>query len=205
MKLNNYPLSRKENIVVQDAGEEVLLYDLNDNKAFCLNETSAMVWELCDGNSSVADINGKLSKKMKQSTSEELVWLALEQLKKEKLLSNHEEIKVDFNGLSRRDAIRKVGFASLVALPVIMAITSPVAAASASGFCGATINAVCCCNLAGGVPSGPSGPAQFCSDVSAACMSTSVPCQCFVPAATAQSTTAGPCNLQYPGTCMENV
>lgn len=204
MKLNNYPLSRKDNIVVQESGDEVLLYDLNDNKAFCLNETSALVWELCDGNSSVTDINAKLGKKLKQSTSEELVWLALDQLKKEKLLTNAEDIKIDYNGLSRRDAIRKVGFASLVALPVIMAITSPVAAAAGS-FCGGTLNAVCCCNLAGGVPSGPSGGAQFCSDVSATCLPTASPCQCFVPAATPQSMTAGPCFLQYPGTCRENV
>ncbi|HRH44093.1 MAG TPA: PqqD family protein [Pyrinomonadaceae bacterium] len=144
MKLNNYPLSRKDNIVVQEAGDEVLLYDLNDNKAFCLNETSAVVWELCDGKSSVAEINQKLSKKLNIKTDDNLVWLALDQLKKEKLLSNAEEVKIDFNGLSRRDAIRKVGFASLVALPVIMAITSPVAAVTQS-VCGADSGITCAC------------------------------------------------------------
>lgn len=144
MKLNNYPLSRKDNIVVQETGDEVLLYDLNDNKAFCLNETSAVVWELCDGKSSVAEINQKLSKKLNVKTDDNLVWLALDQLKKEKLLSNAEDIKIDFNGLSRRDAIRKVGFASLVALPLIMAITSPVAAVTQS-VCGADSGIVCVC------------------------------------------------------------
>lgn len=153
MKLNNYPLSRKDNIVVQETGDEVLLYDLNDNKAFCLNETSAAVWELCDGKSSIADINQKLGKKLNVKTDDNLVWLALEQLKKEKLLSNAEDIKIDFNGLSRRDAIKKVGFASLVALPIIMAITSPVAAASLSvcGPTGLNNDALCQCNDTGTV------------------------------------------------------
>lgn len=147
MKLNNYPLGRKENIVVQETGDEVLLYDLNDNKAYCLNETSAAVWELCDGNRSVTEINVKLSEKMKQSTSEELVWLALDQLKKEKLLTNHETINIDFNGMSRRDAIRKVGFASLIALPVIMSLHTP-ASATAQSVCGLPQNylAGCACN-----------------------------------------------------------
>ena len=92
----------------------------------------------------IAEINNKLSKKLNEKTSEELVWLAIDQLKKEKLLSNAEEIKVDFNGLSRRDAIRKVGFASLVALPLIMAINSPVAA-TASSVCGVNFMNPCSC------------------------------------------------------------
>jgi hypothetical protein len=36
------PISRQQNIVVQDLGSEVLIYDLTINKAFCLNETSAL-------------------------------------------------------------------------------------------------------------------------------------------------------------------
>ncbi|MBX7170093.1 MAG: PqqD family protein [Pyrinomonadaceae bacterium] len=144
MNLNSYPLSRKDNLVVQESADEVLLYDFNSNRAYCLNETSAVVWELCDGKSSVADINQKLSQKLNQQTSEELVWLALDQLKKEKLLSNHEEIKIDYKGLSRRDAIRKVGIASLVALPLILSLHTPVAA-TASSVCGVNFMNPCQC------------------------------------------------------------
>lgn len=164
MNLNSYPLSRKDNLVVQETGNEVLLYDLTDNKAFCLNETSAIVWELCDGKSTIAEINNKLSKKLNEKTSEELVWLAIDQLKKEKLLSNAEEIKVDFNGLSRRDAIRKVGFASLVALPLIMAINSPVAA-TASSVCGVNFMIPCSCfDPACGIAGGGTTAITSCTD-----------------------------------------
>jgi hypothetical protein len=145
MKQENYPIARQKDIVVQQTNEEVLLYDLIDNKAYCLNETSAAIWELCDGNRSVTEMNVKLSEKMKESTSEELVWLALDQLKKEKLLTNHETITIDFNGMSRRDAIRKVGFASLIALPVILSLHTPTSA-SVQSVCGSNYLNGCACN-----------------------------------------------------------
>ena len=50
MKKRIAPKARKENLVVQESNGEVLIYDLDTNKAFCLNETSALVWQACDGN-----------------------------------------------------------------------------------------------------------------------------------------------------------
>ena len=138
------PLSRKENIVVQELEGEVLVYDLGNNKAFCLNETSAIVWEACDGNRSISEISDFVAKKTNSSASEELVWLALDQLKKEALINNPQDLEISFNGLSRREAIRKVGFASLVALPVIMAVTAPNAYAQAS-VCGPNVFNGCAC------------------------------------------------------------
>jgi hypothetical protein len=44
LKNNIKPISRKSHIVVQYFGNEILIYDLTENKAFCLNETSALVW-----------------------------------------------------------------------------------------------------------------------------------------------------------------
>jgi hypothetical protein len=75
------PTSRQSDIVVQELKGEILIYDLKINKAFCLNETSALVYGLCDGNNSVKDISNQLSKKLKQPVTEDLVWLALDQMK----------------------------------------------------------------------------------------------------------------------------
>lgn len=138
------PLSRKENIVVQELEGEVLVYDLGNNKAFCLNETSAIVWEACDGNRSIPEISELVGKKLNSSANEELVWLALDQLKNEQLLNDSENLEITFNGLSRREAVRKVGLASLVALPVIMGITAPAAHAAGSA-CGTVQNSFCQC------------------------------------------------------------
>lgn len=127
MKPNKYPLSRKENIVVQELDGEVLIYDLSENKAFCLNETSALVWEMCDGNKSISEISEGLGKKLNSKASEDLVWLAIDQLKKEKLIANSEEIAYDFNGMSRRDVIKKVGLGTMIALPIVTGLIAPTA------------------------------------------------------------------------------
>lgn len=37
------PLARSEGLVIQEMPDEVLVYDLETNKAHCLNETAAFV------------------------------------------------------------------------------------------------------------------------------------------------------------------
>lgn len=128
----NVPKTRNENIVVQEMEDEVLIYDLMTNKAFCLNETSAMIFQLCDGKNSVAEIADLMSIKLKTLVSEDLVWLALDKLKQDDLLENGESFEIDFKGLNRRQVIKKVGLASMIALPVVASMIAPTAAMSAS-------------------------------------------------------------------------
>ena len=111
MLSQSYPLSRKENIVEQDLSNEVLIYDLKVNKALCLNESSALVWQLCDGQKSTAEISRIMSEKLKYPVTEDFVWLALDQLKRENLLANGESIESNFAGHSRREVIKKIGLA----------------------------------------------------------------------------------------------
>lgn len=198
------PLCRKENIVVQELEGEVLVYDLSENKAVCLNETSSLVWQACDGNRTPAEISSFISKELNTPANEDLVWLALDQLKKENLIENGNDLPNHFAGMSRRDAIKKVGLSTLIALPVIMAVTSPVAAAAGS-ICGASFNMSCCCNLEMGiiVPGAMTNIDQYCTDVAGVCVNV-ITCQCFVPSGTPQNTTLGdPCYAQFPGTCLE--
>src|SRR3712207_613829 len=96
----NFPRSRQKDVVVQELLGEVLIYDLKIDKAFCLNETSAMVWLECDGTKSVAEISSAVSRKLNSPVNEAFVWLALDQLKKENLIDNPEEIVSGFEGLS---------------------------------------------------------------------------------------------------------
>ena len=185
-----YPLSRKENIVEQELPNEVLIYDLKENKALCLNETSALVWQLCDGQKSTAEISRIMSEKLKSPVTEDFVWLALERLKKENLLANGESIESNFAGLSRRQVIKKVGFASMIALPLISAIIAPTAANAQSG-----------CIAVGGTTTGtfPFGGGQD----SNTCLNT-LRARCCSGAAAAGSS----CNCignQLPDTCVGNV
>jgi len=133
--MTNYPLARNHKIVVQNLPDEILIYDLNINKAYCLNSTSALVYRLCDGNHSIPQISQNLSSKLKQSVSEDMIRLALDEMKKQDLLSNSDELETGFEGLSRRDVIRHVGLASIVALPLISTVVAPVAANAQSAAC----------------------------------------------------------------------
>ncbi|MBX7171620.1 MAG: PqqD family protein [Pyrinomonadaceae bacterium] len=131
----NKPKARNENIVVQEMESELLIYDLTINKAFCLNETSAMIWQLCDGKHSVSEISRTLSQKLNQPITEDLIWLALDRFKKDNLLEQSEQFVIDFNGLSRRQVIKKIGLASVIALPLVSSIVAPSAVMAQSG-CG---------------------------------------------------------------------
>lgn len=129
----NRPKTRNENIVVQAMENEILIYDLKENKAFCLNETSALIYQLCDGKRNVAEIARGFNEITKQPINEDLIWLALDSLKKNNLLED-ESIEINFNGLNRRQVVKKIGLASLTALPIISSIVAPTAAHAASGL-----------------------------------------------------------------------
>lgn len=159
MKKRITPKARTENLVVQELDGEVLIYDLNIGKAFCLNESSALVWQACNGSNDVSEISDLLGKHLNSTVDDDFVWLALDQLKKENLIENKEEVVVDFNGMSRRDVIRKVGLASVAALPFVSSLVTPPVSHAQSLACNqrnctadVTCTAVGCgtCNMASG-------------------------------------------------------
>jgi len=141
--MNNYPISRKANIVVQELESELLVYDLSINKAFCLNKTSALVYHLCDGRRTVEGIRNELSERLKMLINEDLIWLALDGLKKDNLLENSERFEIDFDGLSRRQIIRRIGLASMVLLPSVSSLIAPSAAMAQSGPTNLGLTAAC--------------------------------------------------------------
>ncbi|PYS79821.1 MAG: hypothetical protein DMF70_12375, partial [Acidobacteria bacterium] len=58
------PLARKEGLVIQELPDEVLVYDLDRDRAHCLNETAAFVWQRCDGRTSTVEIARSLGQKV---------------------------------------------------------------------------------------------------------------------------------------------
>jgi len=130
------PLGRHSDIVIQAAGDETLIYDLKTNKAYCLNESSSAIWKLCDGNRSVSEMSFEMSKRMNAQISEDFIWLALEQFDKDGLVVGKLEPNVRFTGMSRREVIRTIGFASAVALPIVSSIVAPEASMAQSGGIG---------------------------------------------------------------------
>ncbi len=145
MKKDFSPKSRKDNLVIQELDGEVLIYDLQNDKAFCLNVTSALVWQACNGDKSVAEISDWVGEKLNTANNEDLVWLALDQLKKQKLIEDNAEVSNYFEGLSRREVIKKIGLGSMIALPIVTSLIAPTAAYAAASTCGPNDGMICQC------------------------------------------------------------
>ena len=136
------PVARTESLIVKEVDGETLVYDVKTDKAHCLNETAALVWKNCDGRKNVSDIAKVLSAKSDSSVKDEVVWLALDQLEKFKLLEEAPAKPAMFAGMTRRQMVARLGIAA-VALPAIVAIVAPNAKAQSSvppippglGFC----------------------------------------------------------------------
>lgn len=153
------PIARKDRLVVQEMPDEVLVYDLDSNKAHCLNQTAAFVWKNCDGLNSVADIVSSFEKTSGNRISDDLVWLAIDQLSERNLLEK--ELTNKFAGQSRRAVLKKIGLATVVALPIIASITAPTAALAVS--CSGIVTS--CLGCPDGTPcdeNGPGGPVGTC-------------------------------------------
>ncbi len=124
------PRRTDEQISVQVVGEETLLYDESRHMAFCLNRTSSAVWNLCDGEHTEAQIVAALDFRDDRCLSDELVSLALEQLRQDGLI---EAVPANRPLLSRREMVEALGARSLMMLPVVAAICVPEAAQALSG------------------------------------------------------------------------
>jgi hypothetical protein len=126
--MRNYPhpLARKEELVIQEADNEVLIYDLRENRAYCLNQTSAMIWEACDGTKDADAIATEVGKKLREKVTGEMVDLGLGELSRNGLVMNAGA------GVNRREAIRRIGIGSLVAIPVVTSLLAPKAWAQGS-------------------------------------------------------------------------
>jgi hypothetical protein len=147
MKERAFPRARVD-CLSREFDDEVLIYDPQRHEGHCLNSTAAAVWRLCDGSSSPSQIAIVLSRQLLSARVDQpVVRLALEQLADAHLLI---EPEVPTKLPSRRFAIRRIGIAAAVALPLITSIVAPTPA-----------NAATC--LHGGMPC--SSAAQCCSTV----------------------------------------
>ena len=141
--MRQFPIARKENLVVEELPDEVLVYDRDTDKAHCLNHTAALIWENCDGEKTPSDIAVLLQHRLNTPMSVQVVMLGVEEL------ASHGLLKEDGSAppivpVSRRRLIQNLGLSAAIALPVIMSITAPAAAQAGSDPCIANPRAVGC-------------------------------------------------------------
>ena len=120
-KLSNVP-ERRDDLIVQKVGDEVIVYDRVSHRAHSLNRTAALVFEKLDGKNDLAGVARHLGKSLGRSSQKELVASAVNELAAADLLRPGA-------ALPRRTVLRGMT-AALV--PVVMSIAVPTAAAAMS-------------------------------------------------------------------------
>jgi hypothetical protein len=140
------PRARVEALVVEELDGETLVYDLQRNEAHCLNGTAARVWRYCDGRTSVRQLAARLGRELGEPIDEDVVWLALRQLYKARLL-RHPLVLPAGRSTSRRSVLRRLSLAAAL-VPVVLSIVAPEAVEGAS--CNAPVGRPngCPCTLA---------------------------------------------------------
>ncbi len=128
------PKARQEDLVVEVLPDETLVYDLKRDKAHCLNPTAALVWNRCDGDTSVSELAALLETEFGVPADDSVVWMALDRLGREHLLEDRVELPREAASYSRREMMRTLGRVAglTLLLPAVSSIVAPLAAQAGS-------------------------------------------------------------------------
>ncbi len=130
----NYPRARQNDLLVQQAQNELVVYDSKTDKAYVLNPTAAAVWRACNGKRSVTEIVLFVNQTI--PTDQASVQYALGQLSD--LLETPATASREYMSMSRRQFLKRAGVvATAAAIPAVVKIVAPTPAHAQSGF-------VCC-------------------------------------------------------------
>src|SRR2546428_12799644 len=126
------PLARRDPLVINELHGEVLVYDPDSHDAYCLNPTSALVWKNCDGRATISETAQLLGRELNVPVDNDVVWLALAQLKKANLLAGEVKPPQGPTKISRRELTRRIGIGALL-LPAITVLSVPAVYAQSRG------------------------------------------------------------------------
>lgn len=152
------PLARSDELVVEELGDELLVYDLTANRAHSLGVKAARVWRACDGKGTADAVSAR------SGLDADTTARALAELRACALLDGEPPVDSG-NGMTRRQMTFKVAQvgATAAAVPLIWSIAGPIPEAAATptpaqcllyvdkdcsnckNICGC-----CCCGQAGG-------------------------------------------------------
>jgi len=119
----NKPIARSDDLVVEELDEQLLVYDVNVDRAHSLSAPAARVWRRCDGKTSADSLGAELD------LDADTIARALDELDRCNLLDTGPELDA---GHTRREAtikIAKVGGA-VAAAPLIVSLGLPASASA---------------------------------------------------------------------------
>lgn len=127
------PRARRDGLLEETVGEELLLYDQKSHTAHCLSPIAACVWRHCDGEYDLAGLAQLVG------ASENLVAGALHELREKDLLVVEPELmQSTIPGESRREAIGRAaryGAAAAAGSMIVSATAATPAMAASSTVC----------------------------------------------------------------------
>ena len=129
------PQARKRGMVIKEVDNEVLVFDTERDRAHCLNLSAAAIWRLCDGKTTPSSLANLLEGESGQRVDERIIWLGLRDLRRSHLLEAAQvwpEQVTARKGMSRREAVRRIGLGTAMALPLVISMTAPTLGQSAS-------------------------------------------------------------------------
>ena len=137
------PRARRDDLLEEAVGEELLLYDRDSHTAHCLSPIAACVWRHCNGERNIAEL-GILAE-----ASESLVADALHELhEKDLLAAEPAPIQGTIPGESRREAIsRAARYGAAVAgssLIISATAATPAMASTIVWSCEPKMGSTCC-------------------------------------------------------------
>jgi hypothetical protein len=131
MENRGTPRSTQQGMSVQQIGTETLVYDERRHLAFCMNESSSVIWRLANGEHTIAAIREAAALELNTPVSEDFVLYALEELRRDGLVEASEV--EDRATISRRAVLQKLAAGGALLLPAIASIVAPTAAQAYSG------------------------------------------------------------------------
>jgi hypothetical protein len=149
------PRARKDGLLEEAVGDELLLYDQDSHTAHCLSPIAACVWRHCDGEHDLAGLAQLVG------ASEDLVADALHELREKDLLAAESKLtQSTIPGESRREAIGRVSRYGAAAAAGSMIVS---ATAATPAMAESTNSATCC-------------QCQNANNMNTACTTTAVSC-----------------------------
>ncbi len=130
-----HPRRRTSGLLLQQTGEDLVVFDQQRNLSHALNRTAALVFEHADGSRSVDDLVALLQTELNETADEDLVLMTLGKLRRAHLLEEAGPRTAEAMRNSRRRFVRKIGLVGSLTLllPMVETVVAPHSAHAQSG------------------------------------------------------------------------
>lgn len=142
---NYRPVARRKGLLQTQVGDELVVLDTERNRGMSLSPQITRLFQLCDGQRTVARISDAMTSELGDVADSAAVWAGLSRLAKAKLLEESDMPfdKVAGHNHSRRHALKAIGLGA-GALAVVMLPTPADAASCQANSTVCTTDAQCC-------------------------------------------------------------